>query len=137
LPFLKIVRSCNARIEDLDRFHLKRNWSEIIEDLKLETDRFFSAWFLFNVENEAELHRLITFIPQQIERSFRLSRACIYIPSDDHKRSIRDAAPDEYLYELTLSIHPSSIGNKISGRNLLNDYFLEVIESINAYLRES
>lgn len=137
LPFLKIIRSSNARIEDLDRFYLKRNWSEIIEDLELETDRFFSAWFLFEVEDEDELHHLMTFIPQGIEKSFRLTKACIYIPSDDFKGSIRDDDPNECLYELTLSIHPSCIGNKVSGRNLLNDYFFTVIESIDAYLKKS
>ena len=135
LTFLKIIHSTNARIEDLDRFHLQRNWSEIIEDLSLETDRFFSAWFLFNVKNKAEFHRLITFIPQRVERSFRLTRACIYIPSDDFKGSVRDDPPDDLLYELTLSIHPSSIGNKVAGRSLLNDWFLTVAESIDAYLR--
>jgi hypothetical protein len=134
LPFFTIRRSCNATIESLDRFHLKRNWAETINELELESDRFFSAWFLIDTDNELEFHRLITFIPQSIEKHFRLAKSFVYIPSDDFKRSVRDDTVDEYLYELTLSIHPSCITNKITGRALLNDYFYSVSKSIDTYL---
>lgn len=122
ISFIQLVRKCNSHIENLDKFHVQRNWSEIIEDLEIENDRFFSAWFLIRVADEEAFHRLISYFPQGIEKHFRLTRAHVYLPSDDFESSVRDDDEDN-LYELTLSIHPSCIGSKVSGRRLLNEYF--------------
>lgn len=122
LPFLSLVRSSNSRIEDLDKFYIQRNWSEIIEKFDIDNDRFFSAWFFIRVRDDRAFHELVSRFHQGIERNFRLTRAHTYFPSDDYKGSVRDGS-DDLLYELTISIHPSLIGSKSTGRKLLNDYF--------------
>lgn len=134
LPFIRMVRKCNAQIEYLDRFHIQKNWSEIIENLEIDSDRFFSAWFLISVEDDREFHSLVSQFHQGVEKHFRLTRAYSYAPSDV-KGSVLD--DDELLYELTLSIHPSCIGNKASGRSLLNEYFIELAEKVSSYQNES
>lgn len=137
LSFLKIVRSCNAQIEDLDRFHIRRNWSEVIEKLELEQDRFFSAWFLLSVNDDEKFHELITFFPQEIEKHFRLTKPYIYIPADGREGCVCDDGYfSESLYELTVSIHPSCIGNKITGRSLLNEYFLAISQAVDSYVKQ-
>lgn len=86
-----------------------------------------------SVDNDDKFHDLISHFPQGVEKHFRLTRAHVYVPSDDFTASVRDDVEGELLYELTLSIHPSCIGNKVSGRSLLNEYFLEVAERISKY----
>ena len=131
---IKMLGSCNSGIEDLDKFHLKRNWSKIIEDNEIDSDRFFSAWFFFSTNDQNAIHKLVGFLPQTVDQHFRLTRPCIYLPSlEQENRSVRDSSDDEVLFELTLSIHPSAIGNMITGRSLLNDYFLKFIDGIDAY----
>ncbi len=134
LPFVRLVRSCNAQIEDLDKFNLLRDWSELIADLDFETDRFFSAWFLIKTDNETEFHKLISYFPQGIDRHFRLNKAYIYVP-DSSGRSELDH--EDGLYELTLSIHPAIVTNKFMGRKELNEYFLQITDSVSSFLGES
>jgi hypothetical protein len=133
ISFIKLVQKCNSYIEDLDRFYVQRNWSEIIEELEIVNDRFFSAWFLILVYDDDRFHDLISKFPLDTDRYFRLTRAHIYLPSDDSSSSVRSDEEGQLLYELTLSIHPSCIGNKVSGRSLLNEYFLELEERISKY----
>jgi len=131
VPFIQLIRKCNAYIECLDRFYIQKNWSEVIEELKIENDRFFSAWFLIRVADDDAFHNLISHFPQGVEKHFRLTRAHVYLPADEPNRSVRD--DDEVLYELTLSIHPSIIGSKVTGRSLLNEYFEELADAVAAY----
>lgn len=137
IGFIRLIRKCNSHIEDLDRFYVQKNWSEIIEELDIENDRFFSAWFFMSTDDDERLHELISHFPQGIVKHFRLTRAHVYLPSDDFNSSVRDYNEGEYLYELTLSIHPSCIGNKVSGRSLLNEYFLEIADRITSYATKS
>lgn len=136
IPFIKVVRKCNSNIENLDKFYIQKNWSEIIEELGLEDDKFFSAWFFIRVADDDAFHELITNFSQSIEKHFRLTRSHIYMPADEPKRSVRTDA-SLLFYELTLSIHPSTIGNKIMGRSLLNEYFEELANAIAAFRLES
>ena len=78
------------------------------------------------------LHSLVTNFPQSIDKHFRLTRPYIYLPADEPKRSVLGDA-DILFYELTLSIHPSSIGNKVMGRSLLNEYFEELAQAVAAF----
>jgi hypothetical protein len=131
--FLRLVRSSNARMEDLNKFNLQKNWSELISDLDIDTDRFFSSWFFFDVENEEEFHKLISYIPQHVLYSFRLTKAYIYIPNEDMTASKLDSDEDESLYELTFSIHPAELNNKFIARNKLNEYFCLISKAIDNY----
>ena len=113
LPFLQVVRSCNAEIEYLDRFYRQFQWTNIIEDIQLETDRFFSAWLLLQVHEDSIFHTLISYLPQSALRWFRLTRPCIYVPHRElSHRSHRDDDGDEGLYEISFSVHPYTIGEQ-------------------------
>lgn len=46
IDFIKLIRKFNSHIEDLDRFYVQKNWSEIIEKLDIQNDRFFPPGFL-------------------------------------------------------------------------------------------
>lgn len=132
LDFCRLMRSSNARLEDLDKFHLQRNWSELMSSLDIETDRFFSAWFIFDVSNVDRFHELVSYIPQYVLYNFRLTRAYIYLPESDN-RSVLDSDDDEYIFELTLSIHPAELSNKFIAREKLNEYFDLIIDGINEF----
>lgn len=135
LSFVKLVNSRNAGIEYLDRFYKQFYWSSIIEEVGLQTDRFFSAWFMFDVEDGERFHHLVSYFPQRTEHSFRLTRACIYLPNERFSGSRRVDEEDEWLYELTLSIHPYIVGNKTTGRNLLNEYFRTIVASVDDFIK--
>ncbi len=132
VDFLRLMRSTNARVEDLDKFHLQRNWAKLISSLDIDTDRFFSAWFLFDVADEVKFHELVSYIPQEILYSFRLTRAYIYVPEDDD-RSRLDSSKREHLFELTMSIHPAELSNKFTAREKLNEYFALAISGIKTF----
>jgi len=136
VPFIKLIRKCNSYIECLDRFYIQKNWSEVIEELNIENDRFFSAWFFIRVDDDDAFHHLVSHFSQGVDKHFRLTRAHVYVPADEPRRSARDD-DGESLYELTLSIHPSIIGNKVSGRSLLNEYFEEIASAVVTYRREN
>jgi len=132
ISFIKVIRKSNSQIENLDKFYIQKNWSEIIEELGLEDDRFFSAWFFIKVTDGNALHDLVTNFPQSVDKHFRLTRPHIYLPAAEPKRSVRGDT-DILFYELTLSIHPSTIGNKVMGRSLLNEYFEELAHAVAAF----
>lgn len=132
IDFLRLMRSSNARVEDLDKFHLQRNWAELLSSLDIETDRFFSAWFIFEVNDVDKFHELISYIPQHVMYSFRLTRAYIYVP-EENNRSVLDSDEDEFIFELTLSIHPAELANKFTAREKLNEYFDLAISGIDEF----
>jgi hypothetical protein len=131
---LRLLRSENARIEDLTRFNLRKNWSSVIEDIGLETDRFFSALFLIEPKREDEFMKLVSFFPQSVFNHFRLTRVYVFVPSDEGEGSERSSVEDESLFELTLSIHPGAITDMVTGRSLFNDYFSALADAVDAYL---
>lgn len=133
VPFIRVVRACNAEIESLDRFNLLRNWSDLIAELELESDRFFSAWFLLETSDDDLFHKLIASLPQGIDQYFRLTRLCVYVPTDDGRARL---ASDDNVYELTFAVHPSLITNKLVGRERLNGFFDELTKSIGAFLSD-
>lgn len=133
LDCLRLVRSVNAQVEDIGRFYLRRNWADLIESLGLETDRFFSAWLLFEVLDEETFLELITYIPQRVEHNFRLTRAFVYLPEDDG-RSRLCSHEDDKLYELTLSIHPACFHDMETARNNLNEYFGKVADGVRKFV---
>lgn len=137
LEILKVIRACNACMEDLDKFSIQKNWEDVIEEFEIDTARFFSSWFFFDVKDENEFHKLISYIPQHINYHFRLTRSYIYLPNDDMSGSKLDWDINEFLYELTLSIHPINVYNKFIARKNLNNYFKLVINAIDKYKEDN
>ena len=123
-PGLKVVRSTNARIEDLSRFSRLQDWSAVIEDLEFETDRFFSAWFCIFADSEARLLEIAKQLPQDVLAHFRLSRVYVIAPEGNYD-------PEDIVYDLAVTVHPAQLLNRFVGRKLLNDYFVELAEALN------
>lgn len=138
LDFLHIIRAVNAGIEDLDKFHAKRKWSDLIFEMDIQTDRFFSAWFLFEAKDDKKFHQLVSMLPQHVLYSFRLTKPYIYIPDKNGSSSklSQDDSTDN-LYELTLSLHPAELGNKFIAREKLNEYFELILKQIDVFISEN
>ena len=136
LDFVNLVRSVNAEIEYLDKFYRQFDWSNIVEEVNLDGGRFFSVWFMFDVEDGTKFHKLVSFFPQEVQYSFRLTRACIYLPNDDGNGSRRDDDEEEHLYEITFSVHPHLIGNKSTGRNMINEYLRKIGRAVDKFCSE-
>jgi hypothetical protein len=134
LNCISIVRACNAQFEHLERFNLLRDWSDLFEELDIEADRFFSAWFLLRVVDDAAFKRLMTHIPQGVEHSFRLTRVHVYLPVPDDRS---EPGTDDDLFEITLSVHPHIITTKTIGRNEMNQYFRRITKAIASFESET
>jgi Restriction endonuclease len=135
VPFFEVLNARNARIEDLKGFGLNRNWRELIGSLQIDSDNFFSAWFLIKTPKPGMLFDLLNYFPQKVERHFRIVSPFIFLPStDDGRRSVKSAEADGSLFELKLSIHPCCIADELSGRRLLNSYFSDISEAIKSFL---
>lgn len=132
IDFIRIVRDENASMEYLDRFHMQRSWSELIKSLEIDSDRFFSIWFLLEVSDEQEFHKMISYFPLEFNCHFRLAKPYIYIPSESGDRS-ELSSDKEVLYELTISLTPMVIANKFIAREMLNKYLNKLSGAIESY----
>lgn len=129
----KLMRSVNAQIEKLDKFNNQRNWTELIEEMTLDHDRFLSSWFIFSVTDKDEFFKMASFIPQEIPTSYRLTNALIATPNRETGGSNIDTE-DTDIYELTLSLMPEVVHNSYWGRKYINEYMDRVREGITKYL---
>ena len=127
VPNIRVARAVNSSIEHLDKFCFLRNWYEIIKDLNIENDRFFSAWFFIEVYDEKEFINLINKLPFGVEAHFRLTKFYIVTPAGYD-------GDEDNLFEITISIHPAFVTNKFVGRDLLNKYFEELTQAIHEYV---
>ena len=109
VPVIRLARTVNSSIEHLDKFCFLRNWHEVIEDLGIESDRFFSAWFFIEVSDEKEFINLINKLPLGIEAHFRLTKSYIVTPKGYDQ-------DEDNLFEIKISIHPALVTNKFFGR---------------------
>jgi hypothetical protein len=135
IDFIQVIRNENASMECLDKFHMQRSWSDLIKSLKIDSDRFFSVWFLLRVSDEQEFHNLITYFPQEFDCPFRLTKPYIYIPSQSGNRS--ELSSDKTaLYEITISLNPMVISNKFVARATLNKYLNKFSKSVESYLSQ-
>jgi hypothetical protein len=128
----KLLSSVNAQIEKLDKFNNQREWTELMEEIQLEHDRFFSSSFIFSVTDKKEFLKLISFIPQEMETSYRLTNPIIATPDRDTGGSKLDL-DDSEIYELTLSVMPQVVHNSYLGRKYMNEYMASVKEGILKY----
>lgn len=127
------MRSVKAQIERLDKFNTQRNWTELIEEMKLDHDRFLSSWFIFSITDKNEFFKMATFIPQEILTSYRLTNAIIATPNRETGGSNLEI-DDTDVYELILSLMPEVDHNSYLGRKYINEYKDSVREGIIKYL---
>ncbi|MEE1898333.1 restriction endonuclease [Flavobacterium rakeshii] len=133
LKCAKLVRAVNCQIEKLNKFNNRRDWSELIEEIDLNEDSFFNAWYIFSVSNKEDFFKMISFIPQNIHPSFRLTNPIIYLPDYEGEGSVMDDEQD--MYELTISLIPGAVFNSYNGRKDINDYMKRIRKSVSRYIR--
>jgi len=109
-----------------------RDWSEIIEKIELNDDRFFSSHFIFSVSDEKDFLSMIGFFPQELPSTFRLTNAIICTP-DFGTGGSKINIEDKSVFELTLSIFPATINNSYLGRKQINQYMNEINEGVKKY----
>jgi len=134
LTIAELVRSTNANIESINKFYSRRDWLEIIEENEINSDRFFSAWFIFNVKDVKEFFSLVSTFPQLQSCNFRLTKVFVFVPNLDSGGSTLDTTDQEEMYELTITLTPDVLHNKEFARKNLNQYFKQVITCINQYI---
>lgn len=133
IPGIHVVRSVDAAIEYIDKFHKLNDWSHLVKIADIEIDRFFSAWFFLEVENEAEILKALAFFPQTIECSFRFTKPFIFIPNDGFPGCFH-YKEENTVYELTFTLHPSNVNTIYIARHTLNNYFENCCLAIDTYL---
>lgn len=133
--FIRLATSSNAYIEELEKFHFRRNWAELFEGLNLQSDRFLSAWFLFEVYDESKFHKLVSYIPNDFPNVFRLSKSYVYVP-DGERRSLWDEEEDN-IFELTLKVPPCVAYDKVMTREKLNEYFELVVKGLELFKEDN
>lgn len=126
LDYVHIVRVINSSIEHIDKFYHPFNWSKVLTDISIEPDLFFSARILFTSTNFEDLTSLISKFPLGINEYFKLSKRYVFLPESGLQE-------DEDLYELTFSIHPALIKNKIDARSRLDKYFEEITNIVTSH----
>lgn len=134
IHFIRLVRQRNARLEDITKFNKRRSWSDLTASLDLQArDQFFSASFLIEAFDSDEFFEFATCFPQDAFMQFRLTQVYVFVPSDTGIGSVNASANDEHLFELTLSIQPSKVSDLVTGRSLLNDFFIAFSEAVETY----
>lgn len=130
LPSCKLIRSTNAQYEFLEAFHKRLDWSHLLNENEIDPNHFFSAWFIFNVEDEESFLKTLLSIPQSVEKHIRVSRHYDIYPGTD------DSNLSTSLFEVSISIHPLSIRNKYNARKLINEYFQEIIAVLGRHINQ-
>lgn len=133
ISLLKLVRHVNCSIEDIDKFVKLRDWTELTEEIDVDTDHFFSAWLLVDVgANEKDFLDMMTYFPQEGECWFRLTKVYVYSPKNSGDGSELDE-DEKSLFELSIRVHPAIVHTSSIGRQILNDYFEKCITAIDKY----
>jgi hypothetical protein len=133
ISFIKLVRNVNSSIENIDKFVKLRDWAELTEKLDIDTDHFFSSWFLIDVgNNEKDFLDLVSYFPQNGKCWFRLTKVYIYAPHPSGEGSELDE-DEKALFELSIRVHPAIVHTSAIARNIFNDYFEKCTAAIDKY----
>ncbi|MFM0433719.1 restriction endonuclease [Paraburkholderia aspalathi] len=133
LSFVKSVRGVNAQLENIDKFHARRDWQSVISKYELYEDRFFSVWFFLVVADEEAFHKMLSTFPLGFEAHFRVAKLCLYLPNDDDTGSERMADGVNASYDLTISMDLARVTDAFSGRSTLNAYLSRLSDAVEAY----
>ncbi|MFY9080353.1 restriction endonuclease [Aliarcobacter cryaerophilus] len=121
LKCAKLLRAVNAEIEELHKFNRLLDWSELIKEIDLKHDKFFSVLFIFDVSSEVDFIKAVENLSQDPYVTYRLTKAYIATPNPDGTDTSK-IDTDEMVFELTLSIIPHILSTSYNGRKMLNEY---------------
>ncbi|MBY0091425.1 restriction endonuclease [Priestia aryabhattai] len=127
IDFIKVIRAKNSSIENIDKFQYQFNWNEVIRELDIDTDLFFSARISFTCNDSKRLISMVKCFPYGAEAHFKLSsRYSIDFEGND----------EEQIYDLVFSIHPEKMRNKVVARKSFNKYFKNILNGIKLFKEE-
>lgn len=128
LPFFKLIRAENSDVESVREYSKNWDWSELLQD---GPPRFFSVAVYFWVDDETLFKKFMTTLPQGFEPTFRLTKAIVYLPSDDGGSELSNTP--EGPYELTLSTGADGAPDMYTTRDSLNAFMERVAAAAVAF----
>jgi hypothetical protein len=123
LDFLHVIRAVNPGIENVARFERRFVWSDVMEKLDLDVSHLFDALIILQVSDETKFHKLLSSLPNEVGRHFRVSRVYVYDGEESQGLADNDHAD---TFDLTLSIHPARMTDQVSTRVAFDQYFNEI-----------
>lgn len=135
LDFIYIVHGTNCQIEKIHRFYNYRDWTEIIHQIDLKRDLFFTVLYVFIVKDKDKFLELVKYFPQDFFPTYRLTNAIVTMPNDDTGGSIVDLEDDD-VFELELSMFPQESHNSHHVREQLNIYMEKFIKRIDQFKKD-
>jgi hypothetical protein len=121
VPYLRVVRAINCNPEALPRFERRFDWSDLANELDVDTDNILISTLVFDVLDLNAFLTLLSKLPNGVGRHFRAARVYVFLPDEG-----LDTEPDEYLFDVRFSLHPTLLTDLRSARSEFNSYFNEI-----------
>lgn len=132
LRFLRVIRAENCAVETVREYARNYDWTKLLENGE---PRFFSVAIYFWVDDEALFEKFMTTVPQSFEPTFRLTKAIVYLPSDEGGSEL--SSDPEGPYELKLAAGPFGAPDMYTTRDSLNSYMDRVTAAALAFQASS
>lgn len=127
LPFIRIIKASNANVENLARFSDNFSWEDTIKGSDFQIDNFFNAEIRFECNEFDELSELLSTFPTSVMQHFELEQHHIFLPDEGYDKD------EDALYTLKIMVHPAIAISKLGFRKHLNQYMIEIKNSIVAF----
>lgn len=133
ISFIRVLGYSNSTIEDLDKFAKLRDWATLIEEKRIDVHHFFSTTVVIDAgDNEKDFLELMSYLPQESECTFRVTKAFIYTPKMEGEGSELHEDKKSY-FDVTIRIDPTLAHTSTIGRQVLNDYFDKCAKMLDSY----
>lgn len=130
LPFIRILKASNANVENLARFSDNFSWEDTIKGSDFQIDNFFNTEIRFECnefDELSELSELLSTFPTSVMQHFELEQHHIFLPDEGYDKD------EDALYTLKIMVHPAIAISKLGFRKHLNQYMIEIKNSIVAF----
>ncbi len=131
MPFVRVLKASNANVENLAYFSDNFSWEDTIEGSDFQIDNFFNAEIRFECNDFEELCRLLATFPNSVMQHFELEQHHIFLPDEGYDKD------EDALYTLKIMVHPAIAISKLGFRKHLNQYMIEIKNSIVAFQQKS
>ncbi len=133
LSFVKVKRAKDMEIENIDKFSSGNDFAKTIDTFGIDPDRFYSCFLFIESTDEEKLLDFMTYLPQKIETSFRISKVFVFVPNGDNGNLRCRLSGEDDAYDFIISLHPYIPKNPQEAKTMMDNYYQEIIESICRY----
>lgn len=127
LSYVNVIKSINAKVEDIVYFSDNFSWENVIIHTDYELNNFFNVEIRFKCTDFNELCRLLSKLPISVNKYFVLEQHHIFIPDEGYCKD------ENEIYILKIMVHPSCAISKLGFRKCLNQYMLEIADTIDLF----